>query len=97
LSGLLTLGLAAGGVLLIGLLTLERSVNTAGPLKEDKTVLIPKSTGISEIAELLTQQGVIAQPALFELYAISTAIAVLSGPVSFSSRPAPASIRPSTR
>lgn len=69
MSGLLTFGLVISGVLTFGLLLLGRAVEAPGPLASDKTILIPKGTGISEIAEILTREGVIANPTLFELYA----------------------------
>lgn len=38
-----------------------------GPSPQDKIVVIPKGTGISEIAELLAQEGVIENPDIFRL------------------------------
>jgi UPF0755 protein len=38
-----------------------------GPSPQDKIVLIPKGTGVSEIAELLAQEGVIESPDIFKL------------------------------
>jgi UPF0755 protein len=38
-----------------------------GPSPEDKIIVIPKGTGVSEIAELLAQEGVIESPAIFKL------------------------------
>ena len=69
MSGVLTFGLAVAAVLVFGLLVLEREVDAPGPLGADKIVLIPKGSGTSEIAELLTREGVVDQTTLFELYA----------------------------
>ena len=38
-----------------------------GPSPEDKIIVIPKGTGVSEIAELLEREGVIESPAIFKL------------------------------
>jgi UPF0755 protein len=69
MSGLLTFAVVVAGTLMFGLLTLERQVEAQGPLTQDKVVLIPKGTGTSEMAELLTREGVVSDPNLFELYA----------------------------
>jgi UPF0755 protein len=69
LSGFLSLGLVVAGVVVVGILMLERQVDAPGPLAQDKVVLIPRGTGTSEMAELLSREGVIADPNLFELYA----------------------------
>jgi UPF0755 protein len=69
MSGLLSFAVVVAGTLMFGLLTLERQVEAQGPLTQDKVVLIPKGTGTSEMAELLTREGVVSDPNLFELYA----------------------------
>ena len=69
MSGLLTFAVVVAGMLMFGLLTLVRQVEAQGPLTQDKVVLIPKGTGTSEMAELLTREGVVSDPNLFELYA----------------------------
>ncbi len=69
MSGLLTFAVVVAGALMFGLLTLERQVQAQGPLTQDKVVLIPKGTGTSDMAELLTREGVVSDPNLFELYA----------------------------
>ena len=38
-----------------------------GPSPEDKIIVIPKGTGVSEIAALLEREGVIESPAIFKL------------------------------
>ena len=69
LSGLLTFGVVIAGVAVFGIVALESEVDKPGPLQADKIVLIPKNTGTSEIAELLSREGVVANQTLFELYA----------------------------
>ena len=69
LSGIVTLAVVLAGVLVFGLLALEGEVEKPGPLPADKVVLIPKNMGTTEISGLLTQEGVVANPTLFELYA----------------------------
>jgi UPF0755 protein len=70
ISGFLTLLIAITGAVIFGVAVLDREVSTKGPLQADKVVVIPRNTGTSEIAELLTREGVINQPTLFELYAL---------------------------
>jgi UPF0755 protein len=70
LSGLLTLALVLAVGVLLGVVLLSRQAHEAGPLASDKVVVIPKNTGTSEIAEILRREGVIAQPFLFEVYAL---------------------------
>jgi UPF0755 protein len=69
LSGALTFAAVIAATLVFGILVVERQAERPGPLTEDKIVLIPRNTGTSEITELLTREGVVDQPRLFELYA----------------------------
>jgi UPF0755 protein len=69
LSGFLTLIIAVALAGMIGISLLEREVTSPGPLETDKVVVVPRNTGVSEIAELLRREGVIEQPLLFEAYA----------------------------
>ncbi len=69
MSGLTTFGLVLAAVVVFGLLVFERKVQEAGPLAQDKVVLIPKGTGTSEMATLLAKEGVISDPNLFEISA----------------------------
>jgi UPF0755 protein len=68
LSGFLTLlvvlAIAAG----LGVVLLDREANAPGPLQADKAVVVPRG-GTKDIAQLLTREGVIDQPVLFEVYA----------------------------
>src|SRR3954468_9276276 len=68
LSGFLTLFVVLAISAVLGAVFLEREATTPGPLPADKVVLIPKSTGVGEIAALLKREGVISQTLLFELY-----------------------------
>lgn len=68
-SALLTV-LAVGGVIGFGgSIIVEREFQAPGPLKADKVVVIQKNSGIEDIADLLSREGVIDQPALFMLKA----------------------------
>jgi UPF0755 protein len=49
--------LVGGGILFIG----KSRLDARGPLPEDKIVVIPPRSGISDIADLLTREGVISE------------------------------------
>src|SRR4051812_49980905 len=68
LSGFLTLFVVLAISAVLGAVFLEREATTPGPLPADKIVVIPKATGVGEIATLLKREGVISQTLLFELY-----------------------------
>jgi peptidoglycan lytic transglycosylase G len=68
-SGLLTLALVVALGAVLGVIFVDRRVNEPGPLADDKVVVIPRNSGVGEIAELLKREGVITQTALFEVYA----------------------------
>jgi len=70
LSALFTLFIAFAVMVFFGVGVLEREVTAPGPLESDKVVQIPRNTGTSEIADLLTREGVINKPFMFELYAL---------------------------
>jgi UPF0755 protein len=55
------LAIVAGIVLFIG----KQRFEAPGPLPQDRIVAIPRGSGIRDIADVLTQQGVIDQPWLF--------------------------------
>ncbi|GJD53963.1 Endolytic murein transglycosylase [Methylobacterium crusticola] len=67
-SGFLTLFVILGLGAMLGLVVLERQTNEAGPLANDKVVVVPRSS-VGEMADLLRREGVIAHPLLFELTA----------------------------
>lgn len=71
LSGVFTLGVVAAAVIGTAVLILGRHSREAGPLPLDKVVIIPKESGLGEIAELLQREGVIDQPWAFRFAALS--------------------------
>lgn len=68
LSGLLSLFLVVAVAGIVAVVLIEREATAPGPLPADKIVLIPRNTGVGEIATLLKREGVINQTFLFELY-----------------------------
>jgi len=70
LSGLLTLLVVVAICSFLVVAVIERQVTAPGPLPEDKVVVIPRNTGTSEMSAILKREGVIAQPFLFESYAL---------------------------
>jgi len=69
-SGFLTLLVAVALAAVLAISVVEREISSPGPLQADKVVVIPKNTGVSEIADLLRREGVIDQPFLFEMHAL---------------------------
>jgi UPF0755 protein len=61
LTLLLLLGLAGGFAFVVG----KQRFEAPGPLAQEKIVIIPRNSGIRDIAELLQKEGVIDQPWLF--------------------------------
>ncbi|WP_374374761.1 endolytic transglycosylase MltG [Dongia sp.] len=64
----------AGGLLLLALLAIGGSsiwfwnaFNGNGPLAEEKTVVVPKGSGVATIAALLAEEGVIRSPLVFKI------------------------------
>ena len=57
----LIVSVAAGYLLYLG----KQRFDAPGPLQEDKVVAIPRGSGIRDIADLLTKDGVIDQPWVF--------------------------------
>ncbi|MFL5175958.1 MAG: aminodeoxychorismate lyase, partial [Microvirga sp.] len=53
ISGLLSLALIVALGAILGVIYVERRVGEPGPLAADKVVVIPRSTGTGEMAELL--------------------------------------------
>jgi UPF0755 protein len=58
---LLILAVSAGYVVYIG----KQRFEAPGPLQQDKVVNIPRGSGIRDISDLLTREGVIDQPWIF--------------------------------
>src|SRR6266478_2868384 len=46
---------------------LYRDISAPGPLRESRTIVIPPRTGVSEVASLLGENGIIRHPRSFEL------------------------------
>lgn len=65
LSSLFTLVVLLGIVGGVGYVVGKQRFEATGPLAEEKTVVIPRNSGIRDIADLLEAQGVIDQPWLF--------------------------------
>ena len=57
----LLLALAGGVAFVVG----KQQFEMAGPLAQEKIVVIPRSSGVRDIADLLEREGVIDQPWLF--------------------------------
>ncbi len=94
-SGLLTFAVAAALAAMVTLTIYQRNVQEPGPLAADKVVVIPRSSGTTEIAETLAKEGVIQHTGLFE-FAARFGGRPRSGPANTCSRPMPASARPWT-
>jgi UPF0755 protein len=58
---LLLLGLTGGAAFMVG----KQRFEAPGPLAEEKTVIIPRNSGVRDIADLLQKEGVIDEPWLF--------------------------------
>jgi nucleotide-binding universal stress UspA family protein len=63
-SGFLTLLIAIAAALVFGVTVIEREAHEKGPLQDDKVVMVPRNTGMSEIAALLKREGVQVHRAL---------------------------------
>ena len=61
ISLFLILAIAAGYALYLG----KQRFDAPGPLSEDRTVEVPRGSGLRDIADLLTREGVIDQPWVF--------------------------------
>jgi UPF0755 protein len=62
---LFTLVLLAGLIGGVGYVVGKQRFDMAGPLAQEKVVVVPRNSGIRDIAELLEREGVIDQPWLF--------------------------------
>ena len=70
LSGLFTLLLVAAGVVGAGIAIVSNQSKAPGPLASDRAVIIPKDSGLTEIAELLQREGLIEHPLSFRIAAV---------------------------
>jgi UPF0755 protein len=67
MSGAFTFIVFIGFTLWVGLVSMDRQASQSGPLAEDKVLLIPRNSGVGDIATLLKREGVIDHPMFFEL------------------------------
>jgi UPF0755 protein len=72
MSGLFTVALLLLGVLGAGGLMLSSQATAPGPLVADKAVLIPRDSGLGDITDILTREGIVDQPWAFRLSAITS-------------------------
>jgi UPF0755 protein len=70
LSGLFTFIVVCTLALWMAFLMLERQAAQPGPLAEDKVLLVPRNSGVSDIATLLGREGIIAHPLMFEIVSL---------------------------
>jgi UPF0755 protein len=69
LSGLFTAALVLAGVLGGGIAYLDSRSKAPGPLANDRVLIIPKESGVAEIADLLQREGLIEHPWAFKVAA----------------------------
>jgi len=70
LSGLFTVVLVLAGVVGAGIAIVSSQSKSAGPLASDRVLIIPKESGLTEIAELLQREGLIEHPLSFRVSAM---------------------------
>lgn len=70
LSGLFTATLVLAGVLGAGIAMVSSQSKAPGPLASDRVLIIPKESGLTEIAELLQREGLIEHPWAFRVSAL---------------------------
>lgn len=70
MSGLFTALLVVGGVVGAGIAVVSSQSRAPGPLASDRVLIIPKDSGLAEIADLLQQEGMIGHPWVFRVSAL---------------------------
>lgn len=70
MSGLFTALLVIGGVVGAGIAVVSSQSRAPGPLASDRVLIIPKDSGLAEIADLLQQEGMIGHPWVFRVSAL---------------------------
>lgn len=70
MSGLFTAVLVLAGVVGAGIAMVSSQSKAPGPLASDRVLIIPKESGITEIAELLEREGLIEHPWVFRVQAL---------------------------
>ena len=71
LSAVLTVSVIIMVALTAGVAYVRRLAQAPGPLQTDRSVVIERGAGVEEIATVLESEGVIGQPGLFQLMAMS--------------------------
>ncbi|AMJ60074.1 endolytic transglycosylase MltG [Bosea sp. PAMC 26642] len=72
LSGLFTALLVLAGVVGAGLAVISSQSKAPGPLANDRVLIVPKESGLTEITELLQKEGLIEHPWAFRVSALVT-------------------------
>lgn len=72
LSGLFTALLVLAGVVGAGIAVVGSQSKAPGPLASDRVLIIPKESGLTEIADLLQREGLIEHPWAFRISALVT-------------------------
>jgi UPF0755 protein len=70
MSGLFTALLVLAGVVGAGIAVVGSQSKAAGPLANDRVLIIPKESGLTEIADLLQREGLIDHPWAFRISAL---------------------------
>jgi UPF0755 protein len=70
LSGLFTALLVLAGVVGAGLAVISSQSKAPGPLANDRVLIIPRESGLTEITELLQKEGLIEHPWAFRVSAL---------------------------
>lgn len=69
MSGLFTAALVLAGLVGAGIAIVSSQSKAPGPLASDRVLIIPRDSGVNEIAELLEREGVIEHPWTFKVSA----------------------------
>jgi UPF0755 protein len=70
LSGIFTSLLVIGGLAGVGVAMVSSQSKAPGPLTSDRVLIIPKESGLTEIADLLQREGMIEHPWAFRISAL---------------------------
>lgn len=70
LSGLFTAALVVAGLFGAGIAMVGSQSKAPGPLASDRVLIIPRESGLTEIAELLQREGLIEHPWAFRVSAL---------------------------
>jgi len=72
MSGLFTALLVIAGLVGAGIAMVGSQSRAPGPLTNDRVLIVPKDSGLTEIAELLQREGMIEHPWSFRLSALAS-------------------------